>query len=168
MVYCPYSEIESLSTQSGTPLTSETFADFLDAFLLPLHPQNDTHDPPQEQQTQQALGQSLRNEFTFPTMHSIRSTATRQYQKEFGGSTEKAAASGGVSLTSDIDDALVPLATLVDDTKERSMENAQCVYMIGNSLGLQPKRTRTLLNQELDVWEKRYVFTLWSFDDLQL
>ncbi|KAJ3368156.1 hypothetical protein HDU91_000788 [Kappamyces sp. JEL0680] len=29
---------------------------------------------------------------------------------------------------------------------------ASCVYLCGNSLGLQPKETRRLLNEELDVW----------------
>ncbi|KAI9183275.1 Kynureninase (L-kynurenine hydrolase) [Blastocladiella emersonii ATCC 22665] len=31
------------------------------------------------------------------------------------------------------------------------------VYLCGNSLGLQPKRTRALLNEELDVWANRGV-----------
>ncbi len=29
------------------------------------------------------------------------------------------------------------------------------VYLCGNSLGLMPKRARTLMQQELDVWSKR-------------
>ena len=34
----------------------------------------------------------------------------------------------------------------------------ECVYLCGNSLGLQPKNTRKLLNEELDVWAARYCF----------
>jgi kynureninase len=30
----------------------------------------------------------------------------------------------------------------------------ECVYLCGNSLGLQPKGTRKLLNEELDVWSE--------------
>ena len=32
--------------------------------------------------------------------------------------------------------------------------NDRCVYFCGNSLGLQPKETKTLVNQELDKWAK--------------
>jgi kynureninase len=32
-----------------------------------------------------------------------------------------------------------------------------CVYLCGNSLGLQPKRTRPLLNEELSIWATRGV-----------
>jgi len=31
-----------------------------------------------------------------------------------------------------------------------------CVYLCGNSLGLQPRHTRQLLLEELDVWAERY------------
>jgi kynureninase len=31
----------------------------------------------------------------------------------------------------------------------------RCVYLCGNSLGLQPLETRTLLLQELDVWSQK-------------
>ena len=32
-----------------------------------------------------------------------------------------------------------------------------CLYFCGNSLGLQPKQTRTLVIQELDKWQQMYV-----------
>jgi kynureninase len=32
-----------------------------------------------------------------------------------------------------------------------------CVYLCGNSLGLLPKRTRRLVNEELDVWSHKCV-----------
>lgn len=38
-----------------------------------------------------------------------------------------------------------------------SSSSTACVYLCGNSLGLQPVETRTLINQELDVWAKRGV-----------
>ncbi|XP_062270749.1 kynureninase [Scomber scombrus] len=37
--------------------------------------------------------------------------------------------------------------SLVDGTKE-------CIYMVGNSLGLQPKRTKKYLEEELEKWAK--------------
>jgi kynureninase len=33
----------------------------------------------------------------------------------------------------------------------------ECIYFCGNSLGLQPKRTKTLIQRELDVWATRGV-----------
>eukprot|EP00933_Yihiella_yeosuensis_P003822 TRINITY_DN10715_c3_g1_i1.p1 TRINITY_DN10715_c3_g1~~TRINITY_DN10715_c3_g1_i1.p1 ORF type:complete len:488 (-),score=107.25 TRINITY_DN10715_c3_g1_i1:162-1625(-) len=39
------------------------------------------------------------------------------------------------------------------DTKQVDPE-ADCTYLVGNSLGLQPKRTRELVNEELDSWSK--------------
>src|SRR5208282_4787782 len=33
----------------------------------------------------------------------------------------------------------------------------ECIYFCGNSLGLQPKRTRTLVQAELDIWATRGV-----------
>jgi kynureninase len=36
-----------------------------------------------------------------------------------------------------------------------SSSEEEAVYLCGNSLGLQPKQTRTLLNEELDVWAAR-------------
>jgi kynureninase len=35
-----------------------------------------------------------------------------------------------------------------------SSDDSECVYLCGNSLGLQPKRTQELITQELDVWAK--------------
>ena len=32
-----------------------------------------------------------------------------------------------------------------------------CIYFCGNSLGLQPKQARTLVNQEMDKWQQMYV-----------
>lgn len=43
--------------------------------------------------------------------------------------------------------------SLVDGTKE-------CIYLVGNSLGLQPKRTKKYLEEELEKWAKTYVNSL--------
>ncbi|KAI8849469.1 pyridoxal phosphate-dependent transferase [Chytridium lagenaria] len=74
---------------------------------------------------------ALRSNFLFPKVKSIKDTAVRTQHASL--------------KNTDLDpiDALT-----VDD---------ECVYMIGNSLGLQPKGTRELLNQELDVWAERGV-----------
>ncbi|KAJ3098857.1 hypothetical protein HDU96_010922 [Phlyctochytrium bullatum] len=72
----------------------------------------------------------LRDEFHFPKVSSIVGTAQRM---------NKAGFTNGIQ----------PVDNLGPDDA--------CVYMIGNSLGLQPRRTRELLNQELDVWAERGV-----------
>lgn len=33
-----------------------------------------------------------------------------------------------------------------------------CIYLVGNSLGLQPKMARKYIEEELDKWAKMYVF----------
>lgn len=33
----------------------------------------------------------------------------------------------------------------------------ECIYLCGNSLGLQPKMTRKYLEEELDKWARTYV-----------
>lgn len=33
-------------------------------------------------------------------------------------------------------------------------ENENCIYFVGHSLGLQPKKIKTYLNEELDKWAK--------------
>lgn len=38
--------------------------------------------------------------------------------------------------------------------------DGQVIYLCGNSLGLLPKRARTLLIEEIDVWSKRYALPL--------
>lgn len=47
-------------------------------------------------------------------------------------------------------DVSVADLSLVDGAEE-------CIYLVGNSLGLQPKMTRTYLEEELDKWAKMYV-----------
>lgn len=42
--------------------------------------------------------------------------------------------------------------SLVDGTKE-------CIYFVGNSLGLQPKTARKYVEEELEKWAKMYVDT---------
>lgn len=32
--------------------------------------------------------------------------------------------------------------------------NMECIYLVGNSLGLQPKSARVYLEEELDKWAK--------------
>jgi hypothetical protein len=39
----------------------------------------------------------------------------------------------------------------------------ECIYLCGNSLGLQPKCTRDLINEELDVWATRCGLGCYSF-----
>jgi len=36
-------------------------------------------------------------------------------------------------------------------------KEVDCIYFCGNSLGLQPKQARTLVNQEMDKWQQMYV-----------
>lgn len=43
-------------------------------------------------------------------------------------------------------------------------ESSEIVYLCGNSLGLMPIHTRTLLNQELDVWSSKGVDGHFSHD----
>ncbi|CAE8611683.1 unnamed protein product [Polarella glacialis] len=38
------------------------------------------------------------------------------------------------------------------DTSLQASPDADCVYLVGNSLGLQPRRTRELISEELDNW----------------
>lgn len=38
------------------------------------------------------------------------------------------------------------------NTDDLDLAQEQCVYFCGNSLGLQPKATRTYLNAQLDTW----------------
>lgn len=40
--------------------------------------------------------------------------------------------------------------SLVDGSQE-------CIYLVGNSLGLQPKKAGKYLREELDKWAKTYV-----------
>ncbi|KAJ3303245.1 hypothetical protein HDV03_004072 [Kappamyces sp. JEL0829] len=55
------------------------------------------------------------------------------------------------------DDFVIPTVREVVEHEPIVLESeeelaASCVYLCGNSLGLQPKETRRLLNEELDVW----------------
>ena len=47
-----------------------------------------------------------------------------------------------------------PLATYRNKFYIPEVNNEESVYLTGNSLGLQPKTTRTFINQELDDWAK--------------
>lgn len=52
--------------------------------------------------------------------------------------------------------------SLVDGTKD-------CIYLSGNSCGLQPKMARKYLEEELEKWAKMYVIdsiTCWLINDL--
>ena len=82
---------------------------------------------------------NLRNDFVFPSVQSIRQTALKDNHGSNDQSDEKAS-SLEIGLES----------------------NSPCVYMIGNSLGLQPKNTRKLLNEELDVWSERYDIDIYN------
>ena len=48
-------------------------------------------------------------------------------------------------------------ASTMTDTAEVEEEEERVIYMCGNSLGLQPKRTRALVNEELDIWSRQGV-----------
>ena len=54
------------------------------------------------------------------------------------------------TLPSQKQEFLIPQVKVNGKTQE-------CIYLCGNSLGLQPKGTRELLNQELDVWASKGV-----------
>ncbi|KAG1139780.1 hypothetical protein G6F38_009586 [Rhizopus arrhizus] len=49
---------------------------------------------------------------------------------------------------------------LYPDSNEKSDE--ECTYLCGNSLGLMPKRSRQLVNEEFDAWGKRGVEGHWN------
>lgn len=49
---------------------------------------------------------------------------------------------------------------LVKNVVRGSQSDAECTYLCGNSLGLQPRGTRDLVNQELQVWQESYVFVM--------
>ncbi|KAI8336523.1 hypothetical protein BC941DRAFT_49717 [Chlamydoabsidia padenii] len=42
---------------------------------------------------------------------------------------------------------------LIKDNESDMQE--PCTYLCGNSLGLMPKQTRTLVNEEFDAWSRR-------------
>ncbi|KAJ3130362.1 hypothetical protein HK098_002591 [Nowakowskiella sp. JEL0407] len=54
------------------------------------------------------------------------------------------------------EDFLIPKLSDVSKSSAGG-DNTDCVYLCGNSLGLQPKLTSTLLNEELNVWASRGV-----------
>ncbi|KAJ3292477.1 hypothetical protein HDU76_007162 [Blyttiomyces sp. JEL0837] len=91
--------------------------------------------------------QNLRSEFRFPKVASIRATAIntiqQHQQKQQSGDQHSFAylAEGSVRA----------------NAEQFKDADSDCVYMIGNSLGLQPVRTKKLLNEELDVWAERGV-----------
>lgn len=41
------------------------------------------------------------------------------------------------------------------DTEKDSDLDESCTYLCGNSLGLMPKRSRDMINEELDAWSRR-------------
>ncbi|KAJ3411155.1 hypothetical protein HDV05_002669 [Chytridiales sp. JEL 0842] len=106
----PHVTLTSRAAQASLQPTSLAFAQHLDALYPP----------------------TLRSEFHFPKVASIRSTARK-------------------SLAAD------SKINLVSSDSIGLKDSDDCVYMIGNSLGLQPKRTKALLMEELDVWAERGV-----------
>ncbi|KAJ3277160.1 hypothetical protein HDV01_000212 [Terramyces sp. JEL0728] len=52
------------------------------------------------------------------------------------------------------DEFHIPKVGAITRNSLHPLKDQEGVYMCGNSLGLQPKRTRELLNQELDVWQE--------------
>lgn len=51
----------------------------------------------------------------------------------------------------------LPENLTVEAPSEYKDDGEQCIYFCGNSLGLQPIRARTLINEELNVWARRGV-----------
>jgi kynureninase len=51
---------------------------------------------------------------------------------------------------------------LFSDYFVEGRESEEVAYFCGNSLGLQPKETRKLLTEELDVWSHKYRLALLS------
>lgn len=49
----------------------------------------------------------------------------------------------------------IPAVTAVNPSHPNPIETS--IYLCGNSLGLQPKRTRQMINDELDIWAERGV-----------
>lgn len=74
----------------------------------------------------------LRAEFVIPTKGDLKN-------KKYGFQRKAAAAEGGKPATHD------------DDSEES-------IYFCGNSLGLQPRRTRDYVNRYLDTWASKGVF----------
>jgi kynureninase len=84
-----------------------------------------------------ALSQ-LRNEFIIPTKGDLRNKRYGPLQK--------------------------PTAQLKDDAR-RDEEDEESIYLCGNSLGLQPRRTREYVGRYLDTWASKGVFG--HFRDLE-
>ena len=82
----------------------------------------------------------LRSLFLFPKKAAIRDTAAKF-------STHLQSSDTSSSSSRRERDAADRFASYDPDS--------DCVYMIGNSLGLQPVNTRKLLMEELDVWAQR-------------
>lgn len=74
----------------------------------------------------------LRSEFIIPTKGDLRS-------KRYGFANSKSATDGAGS-------------------EERSDDPEEAIYFCGNSLGLQPRRTRTYIQKYLDTWASKGVF----------
>ena len=48
------------------------------------------------------------------------------------------------------------LIIIVDTSLIKNPED-ECIYLCGNSLGLQPKSARDYVNRQFEKWEKMYV-----------
>ncbi|KAJ1968216.1 Kynureninase (L-kynurenine hydrolase), partial [Dimargaris verticillata] len=51
------------------------------------------------------------------------------------------------------DEFCIPSIAEVKNDPEASKDS--CIYLCGNSLGLQPKRTKQMIVEEMEVWAKR-------------
>ncbi|KAI9475467.1 MAG: hypothetical protein EXX96DRAFT_573392 [Benjaminiella poitrasii] len=54
----------------------------------------------------------------------------------------------------------IPLKSTFTKANNEKEADEECIYLCGNSLGLMPKRVRTIINQELDVWGQRLFLVL--------
>ena len=88
------------------------------------------------------------------TTHSNMATATSSDELSASFAAEQDAVDALAGLRGEF---LLPTLGSVSGAVSDPRHDEPSVYLCGNSLGLQPKRTRELINEELDVWAARGV-----------
>ncbi|KAF2633833.1 kynureninase [Macroventuria anomochaeta] len=99
----------------------------------------------------------LRNEFIIPTKGDLKNKKYG-FQRKTKGASGASGASGapGASGASGASDALG--ASYDGQAAAQDDDDEESVYLCGNSLGLQPRRTRDYVNRYLDTWASKGVF----------
>ncbi|KAF1932684.1 kynureninase [Didymella exigua CBS 183.55] len=87
---------------------------------------------------------ALRKEFVIPTKGDLRN-------KKYGFQQQADATRNGDDDNDDDDDDN-------DDNDDNDNDNEEAIYFCGNSLGLQPRRTRDYVNRCLETWASKGVF----------